>query len=119
MTATESSTAPVATFYAACSSDNIVESANGNNGIDALDFGDASISSIDASSSLDCCVACQKADNCGFSTFGYGTCYLGITNGTCDGSNSHNALFKTSPSAGKGYAISNGACGQIANGGED
>lgn len=119
---TQTSAPPSATFYAACASDNIVGSANGNHGITNVRISDASnpntVVIAGATTPYDCCVACQQSPNCIYSFF-YADCEL-VTASTCSPGNAFDTFYKTDPNvaSGGGFILSNGACGRIPNGGD-
>ncbi|KAJ4246304.1 hypothetical protein NW762_013655 [Fusarium torreyae] len=121
-TETQTSIAPSATFYAACDSNNVVGAANGNKGIDRIQYNSGQtrnqVSRNSARTAYDCCVACQTTANCVFTDFSFSDCELIIAT-SCDPSNSFGTSYLTSGlfGAGQAFFVSNGACGRVPNGG--
>ena len=138
-TSTTTTIVPAATFYAACSADNIVDQGRGAGYGHAIEFetfgcgnGNYNTTEIVNSTAYDCCVACQTSPLCAFSTLAtyYGenppvepNCFLSVQrDGVCDGSMSSGpAEYYYDPGSdagpGQGFIVSNGACGQIVWGG--
>ncbi|KAL8794506.1 MAG: hypothetical protein Q9195_002979 [Heterodermia aff. obscurata] len=121
---TETVPLPGATVYAACQSSNLVNSANGNQGIQGGGMGSDGASQITAATAYDCCVACQQSvdtgGTCRWPYFFNGYCGL-ISSGTCDPGQLFSGDYDqtnslTSPAT--GYTMSNGPCGAVANGGD-
>jgi len=114
---TQTSTAPSATVYAACASNNIIGAANGNQGITALTYYQDSVTYASARTAYDCCVACQQSANCAYSNF-YGICEI-VGTSTCNPGGSAPGVFETSGGFGanQGFIFSNGPCGRVVNGG--
>ena len=69
----------------------------------------------DAASAYDCCVICQQSTNCAGVAYLDGACYSILSN-TCTPGEFNGDYFQTSGTV-DGFAISNGPCGAIANGG--
>lgn len=111
------------TTYAACATDNMVSSANGDSsitfegGIGTDSVGYSEVSGIN--DSYDCCVACQTfTGDCGGYLYATGFCEL-ITYTTCSPTTA-NAEFETEgPADGDGFTVGNGPCGQIVDGGAE
>lgn len=138
ITSTTTVNVPVATFYAACDANNIVDQGKGAGSGRAIEFetfanSNYTTTEIVNSTAYDCCVACQTTFPCAFSSLStyYGfqppiepNCFLMADGGgTCDGGRSIGPaeyyFDPTNPSAepGQGFIVSNGACGQILYGG--
>ncbi|PTD10389.1 hypothetical protein FCULG_00007661 [Fusarium culmorum] len=120
LTETQTSVAPSAAFYAACASNNLVSAANGNHGIDSINFNDGTsnndIIEIGTSSAYKCCVACQTTSNCIFSDFAFGGCQL-VIGSSCSPAATFGTSYQTNSNvpADRGVIISNGPCGRIQN----
>ena len=111
--------APSATLYAACASNNIINSANGNQGVFEVVYNsdinsNNQVIASGAQTPYDCCVACQTTANCIFSDVLFGNCEL-VIGSMCSPSSGQNTGFCTlaSVAAGAGFTLSNGPCGQI------
>ncbi|KAG7007183.1 hypothetical protein G7Y79_00011g030810 [Physcia stellaris] len=112
------------TVYAACSSNNVINRANGNQGVNVVSFngnGPApTTNEVAISDAVACCAQCQQTAGCnGYAQYpGAARCFL-FSNGQCDASQNFGQFFQTnagfSPSS--GYTIGNGPCGQLDNGG--
>jgi hypothetical protein len=121
LTTTSTVFAPVATFYAACDTDNIVSTINGKiianfhklNGVENSFYYAQRVVTA-----YDCCVACIQSDTCGATLF-YDTytniplkqCFFIGNGGTCSGSMPFAELVvdSNSPAA---FIASNGNCGR-------
>ena len=118
LTTTSTVFAPVATFYAACDTNNIVSSINGNVITNAQSINGFFIVPS-ATNAYDCCVACMQSDTCGAALF-YDTfvnrpqkqCYMVGNGGVCSGSRSVAQLFTDSGTESV-FVASNGNCGQF------
>ncbi|KAI4183786.1 MAG: hypothetical protein L6R41_005200 [Letrouitia leprolyta] len=113
------------TVYAACSSNNVINHANGNQGIFQVYYTGGSnapptTNEIAISDPVACCEQCQKTSGCtGFAQYpGEARCFV-FTQGQCVPSSNLGQLFGSSAgfAPGDGYTIGNGQCGQIGNGG--
>jgi hypothetical protein len=109
--------APVATFYAACDTNNLVSAINGKvitDGYAGNGFSQVS-GFVDAYS---CCVACIQSDTCAVSLFFdtyFGNplkyCLFVGNGGTCSGSTQVGSLTVTADT-GAAFVASNGNCGR-------
>ena len=110
------------TTYAACATNNLVDHANGDNGIVLGGYTDQSTQLVtvdNINDSYDCCVACQTyAGDCGGFTFAPGYCSVTIFN-TCNPDNFGSYFESSSQDANGtvGFVVGNGPCGQVANDG--
>ncbi|KAI9721873.1 MAG: hypothetical protein M1828_004968 [Chrysothrix sp. TS-e1954] len=114
--------APTPTIYDACSADNVINTANGGQGIFAPVFAynhGIQSQTFRISDPVKCCVACQQTTGCvGYAQYGGSApCYV-LTQtqpGTCDGSMSYGDYFQTDPRQppSSGYTLGNGNCGQF------
>ncbi|KAI9711669.1 MAG: hypothetical protein M1812_007102 [Candelaria pacifica] len=109
-------TPPGPTVYAACASNNLLKSVNGQ-GIQFVQGQtvDGTFGSTDASSAYDCCVACLNDSNCAISAYSSpSTCYtLGLGSSTCS-PNTNAASFGTGGDPADGFVVSDSNCGQLA-----
>ncbi|KAI4246294.1 MAG: hypothetical protein L6R40_001962 [Gallowayella cf. fulva] len=112
------------TVYAACSSNNIVNHANGNQGIYQVYYAGGAAApttnEVAISDPAACCEQCQKSAGCtGFAQYpGLARCFF-FTNGQCDASQNFGQFFKSNSAfrPSDGYRLGNGPCGQLGNGG--
>lgn len=120
-TSTQTIVAPASTtLYDQCQSNNVVGAANGNHGISYVNL-DSKVMSLNSNSISDpvqCCVSCAQAMNCaGYAQLPGGKCYYFTwIAGQCDGSNSSPNYYYVpldGITAGQGYIIGNGQCGQL------
>ncbi|KAL8992012.1 MAG: hypothetical protein Q9169_007450 [Polycauliona sp. 2 TL-2023] len=111
------------TVYAACAANNLVNRANGNQGIITVFSntpGFPTVNEVSVPNPLACCEQCQKTSGClGFAQFpGQARCFY-FTGGQCNASQFSGASYQSgaglAPS--DGYTIGNGQCGQLGNGG--
>jgi hypothetical protein len=123
-TITQTVEAPTPTSYAQCASENVIGSANGNQGIyqpGYAGYNGVTINQVATTDPTQCCVTCAQASGCvGYSQYPGGACFFYTVNpSVCDGSNTFGDLYYTKQSfaAGSGYIIGNGQCGRFANGG--
>lgn len=133
-TYTETTTVATATNYAACDADNLIDRGFGKGagrGIISLTFRNRTLAySTTTGSAYDCCVVCQLTSGCAYSYWwpspqlDKSACTLNFQN-TCDGSLWLGTQFQYDTfevggrGAGEGFAVSNGACGQIVYAGAD
>lgn len=103
---------PAATFYAACASNNIVNTVNGQGIINAfydVTNGD-DVQRLSATTPYDCCVICINTPKCGGTFYGFGQCILQIqVEEVCSQSN---RAFDLLLSSGTDVFVSNGLCGE-------
>lgn len=78
---TQTSLVPAATVYEACTSNNVVGSANGGHGIYQAQWS-GTTTSVSAFTAEECCVACQQTMGCANSVYLFTICYL-IGEPTC------------------------------------
>ena len=109
-----------ATAYAACGTNNMVNSANGGQyiGLAGIDNGEnANFATAPGNNALDCCVACQQTTNCAGSVFTDSGCVLIVANSCTPGSSE--SFFKTSSAVrpSSAFIVGNGPCGIISNDG--
>ncbi|KAL9618235.1 MAG: hypothetical protein Q9160_007005 [Pyrenula sp. 1 TL-2023] len=120
-TVTQTVEVPGATSYAACAANNVVNSANGGQGIYAISLTNQALTfvSTTASSAYDCCVQCETtSQNCVGSFFYYISDCMLIVQTSCMPGAFTGASFGTGPfPPDGGFTISNGPCGAIANNG--
>jgi hypothetical protein len=128
-TATQTMVAPTPTSYAQCDSNNMIGSANGNQGIYQIQYsgpGGVAVNQVPTTDPLQCCVTCAQASGCvGYSQYPNGPCYFfTVDPSRCDGSNTFGRTnyadqYSTLSgiAAGSGYIVGNGQCGRFANGG--
>ncbi|KAF4956976.1 hypothetical protein FGADI_3388 [Fusarium gaditjirri] len=110
---------PAESSWAACNADNLVNSANGGHGIDAVNLGTNSYNILPLTTAYECCVECQKRENCIFSVAYHGACYH-VIGTACLPEHSFGTNFTT---FGKllpkdGPTLSNGPCGHVKNAGD-
>lgn len=117
-TVTQTVEAPTPTSYAQCASNNVIGSANGNQGIyqpGYAGYNGVAINQVATTDPTQCCVTCAQASGCvGYSQYPGGPCYFFTVNpSVCDGSNTFGDLYFTRQSiaAGSDYIIGNGQCG--------
>ncbi|KAL8988960.1 MAG: hypothetical protein Q9169_008468, partial [Polycauliona sp. 2 TL-2023] len=109
------------TVYAACAANNLVDRANGNQGIITI-FTNTSptINEVSVPNPLACCEQCQKTSGClGFAQYpGQPRCFY-FTSGQCDASQNPGNFYQSNAGLGPsdGYTIGNGPCGQLGKGG--
>ena len=117
-TSTTTSTAPTVTLYAACAPNNIINHANGNQGIFLVIYGNGEPVPDSATTAYDCCVSCQTIPNCVYSLFFPGVCQL-VVAASCDPHDDHGTVFKTTKELppDEGITVSNGPCGYVQNAG--
>ena len=119
-TATVTAVQAQSTVYAACSANNVVNQANGGQGIDGA-YGSSSTNTFATTDAVACCEQCQQVGGClGFAQYPGGACYF-FTNGQCNAASTFDQTYSTNSgiSPGNGYTIGNGPCGQLANQGPD
>ncbi|KAI1394630.1 hypothetical protein F4819DRAFT_506975 [Hypoxylon fuscum] len=116
-TKTVQSELPVATYYAACGSKNLLTRANGNNPIQLVVMGNngATLQSVAATSAYDCCMACMNGNGC-HGSFYAGFCYI-IVGSTCSPGSFLGEYYQTGQGTTDAFTMSNGPCGLIRNGG--
>lgn len=125
-TATQTNTIVQAasTVYAACDSNNVVNHANGNQGINEIDVSNNSnpskLTEIEKPDVVACCEQCQQTMGCTGYAYAEPVCYY-ITSEQCDGSQNFGHVFisfaSSDPSS--GFTLGNGQCGQFGNGGSE
>jgi hypothetical protein len=110
--------APLATFYAACDTNNRVSTINGSPITNSIDYNGFTVSASD--SAYNCCVSCIQSATCGASWFLdsylYGPanqCYMFAYSSSCSGSTA-DAKLLTDDGSGATLTASNGYCGQFA-----
>ncbi|KAI7764078.1 hypothetical protein LZL87_006460 [Fusarium oxysporum] len=118
-TETETDLAPAESSWAACNADNLVNSANGGHGINAVNLGMNSYNILPLLTAYDCCVRCHQKRKCIFSVAYHDACYHVIGTG-CLPEHAFGTNFTT---FGKllpkdGPTLSNGPCGHIQNAGD-
>ncbi|KAL8830029.1 MAG: hypothetical protein Q9191_001668 [Dirinaria sp. TL-2023a] len=110
------------TAYAACDSNNVVQTANGHQPVYNVYYAGSgrgpAITNFDIADPVACCQQCQQLAGCtGYVQFtSYASCFA-YTSNQCDGSQSFGQSFQTinGPPPSSGYSIGNGPCGQLAN----
>lgn len=112
------------TVYAACATDNVVDSANGGLPISGVSIGpypedNPQFNTVaNITDAYDCCVACQTdSGDCGGYLYSTGSCMLVEYDGCSP--DDFSTQFMTDPVVGDGLTIGNGPCGQILDGGPD
>lgn len=116
--------APAQTFYAACANNNIVSTANNQHPINAVNYNPSTgtttnqVQITSDTTAYDCCVSCQKTLNCIGSSLNAGQCSIIIGN-ACNAANTNTgASFTSRQGSTAQFSVSNGPCGQVANGGD-
>jgi hypothetical protein len=109
--------APVATFYAACDTNKLVSTINGNV-IKQVYVNNGYTYVPDSVDAYSCCVACIQSNTCGAAAFldtqsgeSLKQCFLLGNGDTCSGSSSVGYLDVDSDS-GRAFVASNGNCGR-------
>ncbi|KAJ4244016.1 hypothetical protein NW762_014629 [Fusarium torreyae] len=115
-TSTSTSIAPAQTTYAACSANNLVNSANGGHAIEQL-FLSGPLVQANVGTAYDCCVSCMQTTNCVGSGFAGGQCNM-VVGTTCDATSQDQGGFGTADNTDLFLTISNGPCGQLGNQGD-
>jgi hypothetical protein len=107
--------------YAACASNNFLAQRSGLPIINIFNAGAGQRSIFftqPASSAYDCCVACITFGTCASSGFLEGTCYLFENkSNTCGAQSSSSGFYVSSADAEYAFAVSNGYCGYLYDGG--
>ncbi|KAF4963488.1 hypothetical protein FSARC_8497 [Fusarium sarcochroum] len=116
VTSTATSVAPAQTTYAACSANNLVNSANGGHSIESLSISGTFLQA-NVNTPYDCCVSCQLTANCVGAGFADSKCSM-VIGTTCDATSEDQAGFGTEDTTDLYLTISNGPCGQLANNGD-
>ncbi|KAL8785529.1 MAG: hypothetical protein Q9195_008601 [Heterodermia aff. obscurata] len=119
VTATQTSIVPGPTYYAACDSNNIINSANGGQFITQVSAA-GDFTQTSSSSPYDCCAACQQTAGCRGSYYGGGTFCVLAAGGACTpGQFRQYDEFNTDSTgtADLAFYVSNGPCGLIRNAG--
>jgi len=114
-TTISTSFAPLATYYAACGSDNQVSSVNGRELYDqGVRF---PVEVINTANAYDCCVRCLQSPICGSSLFSAADgnyCALVSSSGTCDPTKETADLYATGNPE-KFAVVSNSNCGRVSS----
>ncbi|KAL8717643.1 MAG: hypothetical protein Q9225_005132 [Loekoesia sp. 1 TL-2023] len=116
---TQTIVAPAPTTYNACAPNNVVNSANGGQGIDGVGV-EGGVIDVSAADAVACCTACQTSAYCfGYVYSGGSRCYLtSKSNQQCAGNAAFGSYYTSSTlSPSDGFVIGNGPCGQLMNNG--